>query len=216
MSVMSWRMGSARNRRRGIALITSIVVCLFLVMLTGALIQNQSGAFSIAQTSDAAVRARSACQSAYDYCLYQLEHSRTWGSGSGFLGLEDVDPNRRNNRTDGDLWDRVEIRKFQGHTFEGYLSDHGCRFTVKVSNALTTPASGTPTEQVTLEITAWDGDAPRESSRSVQGVYCRLRLAPLYDSSILSRGNITINAREALFASKDLFRNEIRAEGDVS
>ena len=216
MSMMSWTLGAARNRRRGIALITSMLVCLFLVMLTGALIQNQSGALSLAQTSDGAVRARSACQSVYDYCVYQIEHSRTWGSGRGFESLEDIDPTRRHNRGDSPLSDHLEIRKFQGHLIEGYLSDHGCRFTVTVKNALTMPAAGVSTEHVTLEITAWDGDVPKAQSRSVQGVNCRLRLAPLYDSSILSRGDVTVNAREALFASKDLFRNEIRAEGSVA
>lgn len=213
---MQLRMGIVRKRRRGIALITSLFACLFMVMLTGALIQNQSGAFSIAQTSDASVRARAACQTAYDYCLYQLEHDRNWGSGAGFDNPASVDPARASNIQDSNLSDYVQIQECDGRTLRGYLPEHSCSFEVTVSNALTMAAQGTPSEQVTLEITAWDGQGQRQTSRSVQGVHCRLRLAPLYDASIQSRGTVSVDAQEAVFASKDEFRNEVRAEGGIS
>lgn len=208
-------MGSARRRRRGIALLTSMIVCLFLVMLTGALIQNQSASFSISQTSDASIRARAACQTVYDYCLYQLEHNRNWGSGAGFASLQEIDPERRDNSASSNLDVRVKIREFSGRVLRGYLPEQSCSFEVTVNNTLTLPAAS-PQEQVTLEITTWDGDVAKKASRSVQGVHCRLRLAPLYDASILSRGRVTVEAEEALFASKDAFRNEVRAEGGVT
>ncbi len=208
--------GSVRRRRRGIALLTSMIVCFFLLMLTGALIQNQGASFSISQTSDASIRARAACQTVYDYCLYQLEHNRNWGSGAGFASLQEIDPARSDNSASSSLDERVKIREFSGRVLRGYLPDHSCGFEVAISNALTVPADSTPQEQVTLEITAWDGDVAKKASRSVQGVHCRLRLAPLYDASILSRGKVTVEAEETIFASKDAFRNEIRAEGGVA
>lgn len=187
-----------------------------MLMLTGALVQNQSASFAIAGTSDAALRARVACQTVYDYCLYQLEHNRNWGSGVGFLNLADVDPERTKNVADSSLSERVEIREVRGQTLKGYLPEQNCSFEVTVSNALTAAVGSTPLEHVTLEIAAWDGKVERKNGRSVQGVHCRLRLAPLYDASIMSRGTVRMQTREALFASKDPFRNEIRAEGDVS
>lgn len=213
-----------RTARRAVALITAMVACLFLLLLTGALIQTQSSAFAISQSSDARVRARAACQTLYDYCLYQLEHNREWGR-DGFKDKSEVDPVQTpgaNENTLASLENRVVIEEIEGRIFRGYLSEHGTSFEVEVSNALTNSSGlvsraglATSHEHVRLAISTWDGRASSDTGRSRQHVDCLLRLAPLYDASILSRGNIEISSQQALFSSQDPFRNEIRGEGDV-
>jgi hypothetical protein len=194
------------------------------MVLTGALIQTQSGVFAVAQSSDARVRSRAACQSLYDYCLYQLEHDRSWGA-SGFANVSAVDPARANNSSGTlPLADKIEIKEVpvaNGRVFRGYMPDHGTGFEVEVVNALTSPATNssaglpTPHEHVRLAISAWEGSAPTSSSRSRQQIDCLLRLAPLFDGSVLSRGDVTMQANQVVFASKDPFRNEIRSEGNI-
>lgn len=211
------------KRQRAIALITALVVLTFVMLLTGALVQIQNSAFAIAQSSDSRVRSRAACRSLYDYCLYQVEHNRDWGKG-GFVSLEAIDPARATNEANSSLDSRVEIKSFQGTTFSGYLPDHQASFEVEVVNSLDYHTSGlkasdgnsVKTEQLRLIITAWDGKEAKAQSRSAQTLDCLLRLAPLFDGSILSRGNVTIDAENVLFASKDRFRNEIRSEHDMS
>jgi hypothetical protein len=206
---------------RGVALLTAMLVVLFLLVLTGALVRTQSGLFAIAQASDARARSRAACQSLYDFCVYQLEHRRDWGAG-GFVGVADVDPPRPVPGGVVPLDSRIEITSAGHNVFRGYLSEHDAGFEVEVINALTssarTSAEGlnTPAEHVRLSITAWEGRDPKDGSRSRQQVDCLLRLAPLFDASILSRGNVALDVGEVVFASKDPFRNEIRGEGDIS
>lgn len=216
-------LGNLRKRRRtrAVALLTAMVVCLFLFLLTGALIQTQSGAFAVAQSSDARSRARLACQSLYDYCLYQLEHDRDWGKDR-FATVGAVDPDREQPGGLASLGSRVEITEVEGRVFRGYLPEHETGFEVEVHNALTTPSGltsgglSTPHEHARLSIVAWEGRDAERGSRSRQQVDCLLRLAPLYDGSVLSRGDMSVSANEVLFASKDPFRNEVRAEGDIT
>lgn len=212
-----------RKRVRAVALATAMMVCVFLLVLTGALVQTQNGVFAVAQSSDARVRARAACQSLYDYCLYQIEHDRSWGA-AGFPTVATVDPNRPDPGGTVTLPSRVEIREVDGRKFRGYLSEHGTSFEVEVINGLTSPGTisvgglSTPPQHVRFSIAAWEGKDPNGAggSRSRQQVDCLLRLAPLFDASVLSRGNVKMEANEVVFASKDRFRNEIRSEGTMT
>lgn len=204
-----------RQQHRAIALMTAMLVVFFLLVLTGALVRTQSGVFALAQSSDSRVRSRAACQSLYDFCLYQLEHNRNWGAG-GFASLGEVDPVRAQPGGTVPLESRVEITQVAGNIFRGYLSDHGTGFEVEVDNRLTLPgSSATPTEHVRLTISAWQGK-DLAGARARQEAACLLRLAPLFDGAVLSRGNVTMEANQVVFSSKDPFRNEIRGEGDVS
>jgi hypothetical protein len=194
---------------------TALMVVLFLLLLTGALVRTQSGVFALAQASDARVRSRAACQSLYDFCLYQLEHNRNWGLG-GFTSLDEVDPTRPDPGGTVPLESRVELSQVEGNVFRGYLTEHDTGFEVEVDNRLTVPGSSlTPTEHVRLVIIAWQG-RERARGRARQQAICLLRLAPLFDAAVLSRGNVTMQANQVVFSSKDPFRNEIRGEGDIS
>lgn len=199
-----------------------MVACALLLLLTGALVQTQNGAFTLSQTSDARWRTRAACQTLYDFCLYQIEHQRDWGKG-GFSTPESVDPARRDNTGQAELSSRIQVKEVDGSVFRGTLSEHASSFEVEVVNALTSLNGATSRdglrvggEQVRLRITAWDGPLGGRSARASQRVDCLLRLAPLYDGSILSRGDVSIATNQVLFSSKDPFRNEIRAEGQVT
>lgn len=212
-----------RKHIRAVALATAMMVCVFLMVLTGALVQTQSGVFAVAQSSDARVRARAACRSLYDYCVYQIEHDRSWGA-AGFPTIASVDPNRPDPGGTVSLVSRVEIQQVDGRKFRGYLSDHGTSFEVEVINGLTSPgtitAGGVSTrpQHVRFSIVAWEGKDPNGAggSRSRQQVDCLLRLAPLFDASVLSRGDVRMEANEVVFSSKDRFRNEIRSEGSMT
>lgn len=217
---MIWRI---HRDDRAIALLIAMVVCFFLITLTGALIQTQSSAFAVTQSSDAHLRSRAACESVYDFCLYQLEHNRRWGA-TDFATPREVDPLRVNNAKTADLENRIAISEVDKRVFRGFLSDHEASFEVEVTNALTSPAgavsrdgSKVPHETVRLTIKAWHGK-PNEAEKAggKQEVDCRLRLAPLYDASVLTRGDMSVAADEVIFSSKDPFRNEIRAEGNIS
>ncbi len=216
---MIWRV---QRDDRAIALLTAMVICFFLITLTGALIQTQSSAFAVAQSSDAHLRARAACESVYSFCLYQLEHNRHWGA-TDFNATRDVDPIRPGNLKTADLANRIDVREVDKRVFRGFLSDHEASFEVEVTNALTSAAGTvsrdgktTPHESVRLTIKAWHGKLNEVGKGNKQEVDCRLRLAPLYDASVLTRGDMSVAANEVLFSSKDPFRNEIRAEGDIS
>ena len=94
--------------------------------------------FAVAQSSDARARAHLACQSLYDYCLYQLEHDRNWGAG-GFADPAAVDPNREPPGGFASLGSRVEIAEVDGQIFRGYLPEHGAGFEVEGVRIVTQP-----------------------------------------------------------------------------
>ncbi len=206
----------ARALHRGIALFTTLVIMFFLLVLTGALVQTQAGAFATARLSDDKTRARAASRSVYDYCLYQIEHQRNWGAAP-FSGLEELDPPRKRGSV-AHLGDRVQVSRTQGRTIFGYLPEHHCSFRVSVTNALTSPSEldGVPAEQIELRIETWPGESATPRRGEAQTARAMLRLAPLYDASILTRGSMSIDAQHMFLASKDPLRNELRAEGDAS
>ncbi len=193
------------------------MILFFLLVLTGALVQTQSGVFATARTSDAQMRSREACRSIYDYCLYQIEHHRDWGKG-GFQSLEDLDPVRSSTGSTAHLGDRIALNKADGNRFYGYLPELNASFRVEVINALTSPGtvSGTPPEHITLSIAAWSGKSEAPNQSTMQSARATLRLAPLYDASILTRGDLRIDSNHLFISSKDGLRNELRAEGDAS
>lgn len=205
------------QRRRGIALMIAIMVILFLTILTGALIKTQSGAFALMGVSTKQRDARIACRGLFDYCLYQLEHNRDWGKG-GFLDTTEADPPRLAGKEIADLGSRVKVESVDGNVFYGRLTDAGLRFRVEIANALTTGSGLTTSEGVLVSpeeigLIISVGDTQRGSFRSFQTLSTVLELAPLFDSSVLTRGDLHVEGQQLFAASKDPRRNEIRAQG---
>ena len=195
----------------------AIMVILFLTILTGALIKTQSGAFALMRVSDRQRDARIACRGLFDYCLYQLEHDRNWGRG-GFTVLSDVDPDRPSDKALVTLDQRVTIDTVEGNLVSGHLPDENLRFEIEVTNALTTGAGlltgdgvTVAPEEVGLRIAV--GETVGGKFTPIQTLSTVLELAPLFDSSILTRGDMHVDGHELFIASKDPRRNEIRAEG---
>ena len=201
------------------ALVITMIIMLLLIMLTGALIKTQSGAFALMRVSDRQRDSRMACRSLYDFCLFQLEHNRNWGKGS-FQTTDDVVPSRDSDHAVGSLSSRIEIQGVEGNIFTGKLTDENLLFRIEVVNALTTgsgleTSGGVPVknEQVVLHIEV--GEARRGNFLPLQKATSVLQLAPLFDGTILSRGDVRLNASEVFFASKDPRRNEMRTDGDA-
>ena len=205
------------QRRRGIALMIAIMVILFLTILTGALIKTQSGAFALMGVSTKQRDARIACRGLFDYCLYQLEHNRDWGKG-GFLDTTEADPPRLAGNEIGDLGSRVKVESVDGRLLYGRLTDEGLHFRIEVANALTTGSGLTTSEGVLVSpeeigLIISVGNMQKGSFRSFQTLSTVLELAPLFDSSVLTRGDLHVDGQEMFVASKDPRRNEIRAQG---
>ena len=195
----------------------AILVILFLTILTGALIKTQSGSFALMRVSTKQRDARIACRGLFDYCLYQLEHNRDWGKG-GFRDIAEADPPRLAGKEVGDLGSRVEIDSVDGGVISGRLTDEELHFRIEVTNALTLGAGLTTShgvlvspEEIGLNISV--GDIQRGKFRSIQTLSTVMELAPLFDSSILTRGDLHVDGQEMFVASKDPRRNEIRAQG---
>lgn len=207
-----------KKPNRAIAIMTTLLVILFLTMLTGALIKTQSGAFALMRVSDRNQDARMACRGLYDYCLYELEHNRNWGAG-GFATSQDVDP-PRSDGADIDLNNWVTIESVDGDTIKGRLPDENLSFEIEVTNALTNGAAkptdygvSVANEQVGLRIEV--GEKKHGKFSPLHTVSTVLALAPLFDGSVLTRGDLRIDGDEVFFASKDPRRNEVRSQGSA-
>ncbi len=210
---------TSRKTKRAMALVITMIIMLLLIMLTGALIKTQSGAFALMRVSDRQRDSRMACRSLYDFCLFQLEHNRNWGKGS-FSTTDDVAPSRKSDQAAGSLSSRIEIQDVDGNVFSGRLTDENLLFRIEVVNALTTgsglvTSGGVPVknEQVVLHIQV--GETRGGQFLPLQKATSVLQLAPLFDGTILSRGDIRLDAGEVFFASKDPRRNEMRTDGDA-
>lgn len=206
-----------RPHSRGIALMVALLITTFLIMLTGALIKTQSGSFALMRVSDRRRDARLACRGLYDFCLYQIEHNRNWGKG-GFVDVAEVHGTRSQDQALGDITERFKIEAVDGNAFMGKLTDENLAFEIRVTNALTSSSAidapeglAAQPEQVVLAISV--GEKRGDEFVSMQKATSVLELAPLFDASILSRGDIEIDADELFFSSKDKSRNEVRTEG---
>jgi hypothetical protein len=196
----------------------TIMVILFLTILTGALIKTQSGAFALMRVSDRQRDARIACRGLFDFCLYQLEFDRNWGK-SGFQGVAEVDPTRAAGGELASLNDRIAIDSVVSDEIRGRMTDENLHFRIQVTNALThgsglTTSEGVPvaSEEVGLRISV--GELKKGEYRPIQTLHTVLALAPLFDSSILTRGDLNVDGQEMFLTSKDPKRNEIRAQGN--
>jgi hypothetical protein len=163
-------------RRRGIALILTLLVTSLLVVLVGAFVAANHSNFA---TMGASFRQREALQAAHSgvqFCFGRLEHNQQWGKsdftgqtldlGTGFT-VEEVATSRR---------------------IEGRLAENQT-FTVRLYNnldndlGLTTPP--VPRDSVLLQVTGRSGGFGYSAEVLYKG-------APLYDAGLTANNDITL------------------------
>jgi len=187
------------SSRRGIALISSIILMSLLMMLLGAFLQVNRTHVWLLNASDARQNAHSACQAGYEYVVYRLEHDRTWATAD-FTGLQEGEG------TGLEVEERAGTRSVHGR-----LPDAGAWFEVTIYNNLNSSAAlgDLPKESCRLEIEGGtDGGTTKQ-------VICLLHVAPLFDSSALTRGRVDMRVSRFNLRSKDPWRNQLRAEKGI-
>ena len=191
------------KKHRGLALFVVMITTTVLALMMGAFFKAYQSHFALTRSSNASQRAASACDSVYQYITYRLEHDRAWGSEE-FASSGDGDP----SGPQLDFKEEVGTFKFSGKidsldaTFEGELYNN-------LSGLAPDPAGSTAQEGTVLcKVTAHSG----ESTRNAEFV---VRVAPLFDSSVLSRADLNVDAEKLFMRSLDQNRNLLRAEGDI-
>ena len=144
-----------------------------------------------------------ACEAAYDYVAYRLEHDRDWGATA--FTTDDLGK-------DTDTIYLEILSKVGTHEFEGKVPGSGATIKGTIYNNLggllaedaLVPPSGTARCQLECQ----SGDATRR-------VEFLVRVAPLFDSSALTRANLNVDAETLTLSSLDTNRNMLRAEQDI-
>lgn len=191
------------HHQRGIALFIAMLTVVVLAIMMGAFFNAYRSHFSITRSSNAGQSASAACDSVFQYVVYRAEHDRTWGS-QAFTSTGEGDPR-------GAILDIAE--KPGSHEFVGTVYALDASFEGIVYNNITGAASPTVAAQAkpgTLKCTV--SSKVGDSTRRVEFL---LRVAPLFDSSVLTRSGMDVDADKLYMRSKDPHRNFLRAEGDI-
>jgi hypothetical protein len=192
-------------RKRGIALAITMLVLSVMTLISVAFFQAYHSHFSITRSSRASETAAAGCEAAYDYVAYRLEHDRDWGTSEFINADRDKDP----------ASPFIEIESLTGtHDFEGEIPDSGATITGTIYNNLRLPdtSAGNPdypplgTARCRIECKSGD------STRHVEFL---VRLAPLFDSSAMTRADLNVDAETLTMRSRDTNRNLLRAEEDI-
>lgn len=186
--------------KRGIALVSAIIMMALLLILLGGFVQVNRGHMWLLNSSEARQTAHEACQAGYEYAVFTLEHNRTWGN-EDFTG-----------KTEG-AGTGLETEELAGtRTVRGHLTDADAWFEVTVTNNLasSTALGDIPKEGALLEIVG------RSSSGATKTVTSLLHVSPLYDSTALTRGRIDMEVSRFNLRSKDPWRNQLRSEKAIN
>lgn len=189
--------------RRGIALFISLVTVVILAIFMGAFFTAYRSHFSLTRSSNASQAASEACDSVFQYIVYRAEHDRGWGSDV-FTSTGEGDPR-------GALMDFAE--QPGTHTFVGQVYSLDARFEGTVYNNLTGAASSDVAAQAKPGTLLCNVSC--KVGQSTRNARFLVRKAPLFDSSVLTRANLNVNAQRLEMRSKDENRNLLRAEGDI-
>jgi hypothetical protein len=188
----------AKYRKKGVALFVVMITATVLALMMAAFFQAYRSHFALTRSSVASQRAGSACDSVYQYVVYRIEHDRTWGAG---------------DFTDSGLGDpqgaEIDVTEEIGtNRFTGAIKSLDATFEGEIFNNL--EGSGTVAEEGTVlcRVTARSGVSTRNAEFVV-------RIAPLFDSSVLSRADLDVGAEKLYLRSRDENRNLLRAEGDI-
>lgn len=190
-------------KKPGIALPVTMLAIMVLTVIMGAFFQAYRSHYSLTRVSISGQKAATGCQSVYEYVLYRLEHEKTWGSAP-FTGDDRGDPR-------GPL---IQIEEVAGtHRFTGSIQDLDVTFEgtlhTNITGAAEPEAAGVAAPHTAVcQVVCKSGDSTRQSEFTLQ-------IAPLFDSSVLSRSNLNVDAASLKMRSRDRNRNFIRAEGDI-
>lgn len=186
------------KNNRGIALITVFIVTGLMMLLLGAFITVNQRSFDLLNNDLQTVTAAQAARSAYDYCLFQLEKNRYWGSAN-FSGATHKGSGFK------------EIKELGGKTvIKGITEGTEATFVVEVVNNLMGEGAvhGVSKKHCRLRITATCGRA--EVRREAM-----LTIAPLFDGSVVASKGISIDAKALTVSSEDRMRNRIRSKSNI-
>lgn len=187
------------KKRRGIALITVLIIAVVLMMLLGSFVRIQQQNFSLIKNDDNFVAATEAARSAFDYSLFRLERNHYFGK-SAFDANKDIS-----------LEPHLEIKEVKG-TFrlEGKVKQTGAEFVIVIRNNIDgkTPVDGVAKGHCRLLITGKRGGAKvrREAMMTT---------APLFDSGVIASKDIKIDAESLTISSRDPLRNRVRSKGAI-
>lgn len=194
-------MSVQKNVMRGLALPMVLIALVVLLMMAGAFIGVNRTNFAQVNSSERRDQARAACEAVYNYVQYRLEHDKYFAA-SNFI----------ENATDLELGLEMDVKEVQGtRRIEGSIRSLNCEFEATIFNNLNNDAEsadGVPAESALVRVTA----DSRGISRSIETL---IKVAPLFDSSALSRGTMTIEADNFYVRSRDPYRNLVRAEGEI-
>jgi hypothetical protein len=189
--------------KKGIALFVVMITAAVLALMMTAFFQAYRSHFALSRASNASQRAGAGCDSIYQYAVYRLEHDKTWGS-TKFTDSGLGDPSGETL----DLNETVGTNDFSGSierldaTFEGEIYNNLSGTAEPYIAALAQPGT------VFCRVTTHSGEATRRAEFV-------LRIAPLFDSSVLSRAKVDVDAEKLYMRSRDENRNMLRAQGDI-
>lgn len=192
-----------KKSKRGIALIVSLLAIVILSIIVATFVNAYRSHYSLSRSSNSSQIAAAGCDSFYEYVVYRLEHDKRWGA-------QDFDGTSLGNVPSPEM----EILEIIGtHRLEGTMEDLDVEFEAFLYNNISGAADSISASKarpgtVVCEVTCKNG----VSTRRAEFV---LASAPLFDSSILTRADLRVDAGSLIVRSLDDSRNLIRAEGDI-
>ncbi|MBT9587349.1 hypothetical protein IV102_28670 [bacterium] len=190
-------------RRRGVALLTVVMMTFLLAMLTSALMGNHQSNFAILGDSINQRYSTLAASSGLDYAKYRLGRERTLGqSNASFAGAV-------TRWGDLEITEGVNQPLFRGH----FVNSTPRRdFEVQIENYLDrsgAPADLSPASAVRLKIVGMCGPFHTQIETTLVG-------APLYDSACIANKAIDMaSVTNWTIDSQDPLRNWIRSNEEI-
>ena len=196
--------GLMMNRVRGVALTFTLLVMVVLLILLGAFVHVYHSHYAITRQTASSQAAKLGCESVRDYIAFRLEHDRGW-AGQPFEVITPKD-------SFAGLIEAVEV--LGTHRIRGNIKDLDLTFEAEVYSHLTDGVD----EEVSTRVPKGRCLCLVAVTRGVstRRVEFTLSVAPLFDSSVLTRADIYVDSYALNMRSKDLDRNFLRAEGDIS
>ena len=206
---------SVSKERRGIALISALIIAVFLVALTGAFMTVNQAHFAILRNSEDQTRSQRAAQAGLEWAFYNLEHDRRWGTTS----TDDL-PSRPGGAS-STAFDDFKILETSNNFTKAEYTPMDAKLEITVENNLT--VAPLPADEIDEALSL--GEVPPEHARvrvvaeaggSRHQAEALVRLAPLYQDTFYANGEVNVEADvEFTMASNDAFRNSVKATGDM-